>query len=169
MFKCYYNDQKPIDTISFCEQIITLSKETQKKTFYELLIKNKNITKELINAVKNVYLNGIDPSCSMMEENRIESKWREAINKILTLVVLYLFNINNILLIFYYLLFNLFYFKTKNKFYYYFLSAKINFADIKLILKNIIFAIIVTDDIFYNEKISYQDQLFYALNTFKIV
>ena len=74
LFKCYYNDQKPIDTISFCEQIITLSKETQKKTFYELLIKNKNITKELINAVKNVYLNGIDPSCPMMEENRIESK-----------------------------------------------------------------------------------------------
>ena len=74
LFKCYYNDQKQIDTISFCEQIITLSKETQKKTFYELLIKNKNITKELINAVKNVYFNWIDPICPLIEENRIEPK-----------------------------------------------------------------------------------------------
>ena len=83
--------------------------------------------------------------------------------------MLNLFNINNILLIFYYLLFNLFYFKTKNKFFIIFLNAKINFADIKLILKNINFAIIVTDDIFYNEKIFYQDQLFYTLNICKIV
>ena len=67
--------------------------------------------------------------------------------------MLNLFNINNILLIFYNLLFNLFYFKTKNKFFIIFLSAKINFADTKLILKNINFAIIVADDIFYNEKI----------------
>ena len=74
LFKCYYNDQKQIDTISFCDQIITLSKKTQKKTFYELLIKNKNIKRELINAVKNVYLNGNGPNCSMMGENRIESK-----------------------------------------------------------------------------------------------
>ena len=83
--------------------------------------------------------------------------------------MLNLFNINNILLIFYYLLFNLFYFKTKNKFFIIFLNAKINFADIKLILKNINFAIIVTDDIFCNEKIFYQDQLFYTLNICKIV
>ena len=75
-------------------------------------------------------------------------KRREEINKILTLVVLNLFNINNILLIFYYLLFKLFYFKTKNKFFYFFLIAKINFADIKLILKNNCFVIFVTDDIF---------------------
>jgi hypothetical protein len=40
LFRCYYNDQKQIDKISFCEQIIDLSKKTQKKTFYELLIKN---------------------------------------------------------------------------------------------------------------------------------
>ena len=72
MFKCYYNDQKQIDKISFWDQIITLSKKTQKKTFYELLIKNKNIAKELINAVKNIYFNGKDPNCPMMDENRIE-------------------------------------------------------------------------------------------------
>jgi hypothetical protein len=58
--------------------------------------------------VKNVYFNGKDPNCPMMDENIIESKWIEAINKILTLVVLNLFIINNILLIFYYLLFKLF-------------------------------------------------------------
>ena len=74
LFKCYYNEQKQIDTISFCDQIITLSKKTQKKTFYELLIKNKNIKRELINAVKNAYFNGKDPNCPMMDENRIESK-----------------------------------------------------------------------------------------------
>jgi hypothetical protein len=74
LFRCYYNDQKQIDKISFCEQIIDLSKKTQKKTFYELLIKNKNIAKELINAVKNVYFNGKDPNCPMMDENIIESK-----------------------------------------------------------------------------------------------
>ena len=74
LFKCYYNDQKQIDKISFCDQIITLSKKTQKKTFYELLIKNKNIKRQLINAVKNVYFNGKDPICPMMVENRIESK-----------------------------------------------------------------------------------------------
>ena len=34
LFRCYYNDQKQIDKISFCEQIITLSEKTQKKTFY---------------------------------------------------------------------------------------------------------------------------------------
>ena len=72
LFRCYYNDQKQIDKISFCDQIITLSKKTQKKTFYELLIKNKNIKKELINAVKNVYFNGKDPDYSMLDENRIE-------------------------------------------------------------------------------------------------
>jgi hypothetical protein len=72
LFRCYYNDQKQIDKISFCEQIITLSKKTQKKTFYELLLKNKNIKKELINAVKNVYFNGKDPDYSMLDENRIE-------------------------------------------------------------------------------------------------
>ena len=72
LFRCYYNGQKQIDKISFCEQIITLSKKTQKKTFYELLLKNKNIKKELINAVKNVYFNGKDPDCSMLDENRIE-------------------------------------------------------------------------------------------------
>ena len=72
LFRCYYNGQKQIDTISFCEQTITLSKKTQKKTFYELLIKNKNIKKELINAVKNVYFNGKDPDYSMLDENRIE-------------------------------------------------------------------------------------------------
>ena len=74
LFRCYYNDQKQIDKISFCEQIIDLSKKTQKKTFYELLIKNKNIKRELINAVKNAYFNGKDPNCPMMDENRIESK-----------------------------------------------------------------------------------------------
>ena len=74
LFKCYYNDQKQIDKISFCDQIITLSKKTQKKTFYELLIKNKNIAKELIKAVKTVYFNEKDPNCTMMDENRIESK-----------------------------------------------------------------------------------------------
>ena len=72
LFRCYYNDQKQIDKISFCEQTITLSKKTQKKTFYELLIKYKNIKKELINAVKNVYFNGKAPDCSMLDENRIE-------------------------------------------------------------------------------------------------
>ena len=72
LFRCYYNDQKQIDKISFCEQTITLSKKTQKKTFYELLIKYKNIKKELINAVKNVYFNGKDPDYSMLDENRIE-------------------------------------------------------------------------------------------------
>ena len=72
LFRCYYNGQKQIDTISFCEQTITLSKKTQKKTFYELLLKNKNIKKELINAVKNVYFNGKDPDYSMLDENRIE-------------------------------------------------------------------------------------------------
>ena len=72
LFRCYYNGQKQIDKISFCEQIITLSKKTQKKTFYELLLKNKNIKKELINAVKNVYFNGKDPDYSMLDENRIE-------------------------------------------------------------------------------------------------
>jgi hypothetical protein len=74
LFKCYYNDQKQIDKISFCDQIIALSKKTQKKTFYELLIKNKNIAKELIKAVKTVYFNGKDPNYPMMDENRIESK-----------------------------------------------------------------------------------------------
>jgi hypothetical protein len=74
LFKCYYNDQKQIDKISFWDQIITLSKKTQKKTFYELLIKNKNIAKELIKAVKTVYFNEKDPNCTMMDENRIESK-----------------------------------------------------------------------------------------------
>ena len=108
LFKCYYNDLKQIDKISFWDQIITLSKKTQKKTFYELLIKNKNIAKELIKAVKTVYFNEKDPNCTMMDENRIESKWKEAINKILTLVVLNLIIINNILWIFYYLLFKLF-------------------------------------------------------------
>ena len=72
LFRCYYNGQKQIDKISFCEQIITLSKKTQKKTFYELLLKNQNIKKELINAVKNVYFNGKDPDYSMLDENRIE-------------------------------------------------------------------------------------------------
>ena len=72
LFKCYYNDQKQIDKISFCKQIITLSKKTQKKSFCELLIKNENIKKELINAVKNVYFNGKDSICPMMDENRIE-------------------------------------------------------------------------------------------------
>ena len=72
LFKCYYNDQKQIDKISFCKQIITLSKKTQKKSFCELLIKNENIKKELINAVKNVYFNGKDTICPMMDENRIE-------------------------------------------------------------------------------------------------
>ena len=116
LFKCYYNDQKQIDTISFYEQIITLSEKTQKKTFYELLIKNKNIKKELINAVKNAYFNGKDPNNPIMDENRIESKWKEAIKNILILVVLNLFIVNNILLIFYYiLLFNLNYFNTKQK------------------------------------------------------
>ena len=73
LFRCYYNGQKQIDTISFCEQTITLSKKTQKKTFYELLIKNKNISKELIKAVKTVYFNEKAPNCPMMDENRIES------------------------------------------------------------------------------------------------
>ena len=84
--------------------------------------------------------------------------------------MLYLFNINNVLLIFN-ILYYLIYFTLKQKinFIIIFLSAKINFTDIKLILQNIIFAIIVTDDIFYNEKIFYQDQLSYALNIFKIV
>ena len=74
LFKCYYNDQKQMDQISFCDKVITLSKKTQNKTFYELLKKNKNINKELINAVKNAYFNGKVPDCPMMDENRIESK-----------------------------------------------------------------------------------------------
>ena len=59
----------------------------------------------------------------------------------------------------------------ENTFYpdFIFLSAKINFADIKLILKNNSLAIIFTDENFFNEKIFYQDQLFYALNICKIV
>ena len=69
----YYNDKNQIDKISFCGQIISLSKKTQKKTFYQLLIKNKNIKKELINAVKNAYFNGKDPNSPMMDENRFES------------------------------------------------------------------------------------------------
>jgi hypothetical protein len=74
LFKFYYNDQKQIDKISIWDQIITLSKKTQKKTFYELLIKNKNIAKELIKAVKTVYFNEKDPNSPMIDENRIESK-----------------------------------------------------------------------------------------------
>lgn len=74
VFKCfYYNDQNQMDKISFCGQVISLSEKTQKKTFYELLIKNKNIKKELINAVKNAYFNGKDPNSPMMDENRFES------------------------------------------------------------------------------------------------
>jgi len=74
VFKCYYNDQNQMDQISFCGQVITLSKKTKNKTFYELLIKNENIKKELINAVKNAYFNGKDPNCPKMDENIIESK-----------------------------------------------------------------------------------------------
>jgi uncharacterized integral membrane protein len=48
--------------------------------------------------VKNAYFNGKDPNNPIMDENRIESKWKEAIKKILTLVVLNLFIVNNILL-----------------------------------------------------------------------
>ena len=63
-----------MDQISFCDKVITLSKKTQNKTFYELLKKNKNINKELINAVKNAYFNGKDLDCPMVDENKIESK-----------------------------------------------------------------------------------------------
>lgn len=74
VFKCcYYNDQNQMDKICFYGQIIALSEKTQKKTFYALLIKNKNIKNELINAVKNAYFNGKDPNCPMMDENRLES------------------------------------------------------------------------------------------------
>jgi hypothetical protein len=66
--------------------------------------------------VKNAYFNGKDPNNPIMDENRIESKWKEAIKNILILVVINLFIVNNILLIFYYiLLFNLNYFNTKQK------------------------------------------------------
>jgi hypothetical protein len=73
VFRYYYNDQNQINQISFCGQIITLSEKTKSKTFYELLIKNKKIKKELINAVENVYFKGKIPNCPIIDENKIES------------------------------------------------------------------------------------------------
>ena len=51
----YYNEEKPLQMINFEGKTINLSKKTE--TFAHLLIKNKNLKNQMIDLVKNIYLN----------------------------------------------------------------------------------------------------------------
>ena len=54
-FDYYYNEEKPLKTIKFKGITINLSKNT--KTIKDLLSKNINMKNEMIDVVKNIYLN----------------------------------------------------------------------------------------------------------------
>ena len=56
----YYNEEKPLKIINFEGKNINLSKNT--KAFEDLLIKNKNLKKQSIDEVKNIYLNEYNKS-----------------------------------------------------------------------------------------------------------
>ena len=56
----YYNEEKPLKIINFEGKNINLSKNT--KAFEDLLIKNKNLKKQIIDEVKNIYLNEYNKS-----------------------------------------------------------------------------------------------------------
>ena len=56
----YYNEEKPLQMINFEGKTINLSKKTE--TFAHLLIKNKNLKNQMINIVKNIYLNNYNKS-----------------------------------------------------------------------------------------------------------
>jgi serine/threonine protein kinase len=53
--KYYYNREKPLNKIEFKGKTIAISKKT--KSFYYLLQKEKDLSKSIINSVKNTYLN----------------------------------------------------------------------------------------------------------------
>ena len=54
-FDYYYKEEKPLKMINFKVITINLSKNT--KTFKDLLSKNINMKNEMIDVVKNIYLN----------------------------------------------------------------------------------------------------------------
>ena len=56
----YYNEEKPLQMINFEGKTINLSKKTE--TFAHLLIKNKNLKNQMIDLVKNNYLNEYNKS-----------------------------------------------------------------------------------------------------------
>ena len=56
----YYNEEKPLKIINFEGKNINLSKNT--KAFEDLLIKNKNLKNQIIDEVKNIYLNEYNKS-----------------------------------------------------------------------------------------------------------
>ena len=56
----YYNEEKQLQMINFEGKTINLSKKTE--TFAHLLIKNKNLKNQMINIVKNIYLNNYNKS-----------------------------------------------------------------------------------------------------------
>ena len=56
----YYNEEKPLKIINFEGKNINLSKNT--KAFEDLLIKNKNLKKQIIDEAKNIYLNEYNKS-----------------------------------------------------------------------------------------------------------
>ena len=56
----YYNEEKPLKIINFEGKNINLSKNT--KAFEDLLIKNKNLKKQIIDEVKYIYLNEYNKS-----------------------------------------------------------------------------------------------------------
>ena len=51
----YYNEEKPLKIVNFEGKNVNLSKNT--KTFDDLLLKNKNLKNQIIDEVKNIYLN----------------------------------------------------------------------------------------------------------------
>ena len=56
----YCNEEKPLKIINFEGKNINLSKNT--KAFEDLLVKNKNLKKQIIDEVKNIYLNEYNKS-----------------------------------------------------------------------------------------------------------
>ena len=56
----YYNEEKPLQMINFEGKTINFSKKTE--TFAHLLIKNKNLKNQMIDLVKNNYLNEYNKS-----------------------------------------------------------------------------------------------------------
>ena len=63
----YYNEEKPLKIINFEGKNINLSKNT--KAFEDLLIKNKNLKKQIIDEVKNIYLNEYNKSKKFITSN----------------------------------------------------------------------------------------------------
>jgi hypothetical protein len=55
LFNLYYNNEKPLDKITFENKEIILSKKT--KSFYDLLVKNPDVRINIIETTKIVFLN----------------------------------------------------------------------------------------------------------------